>query len=178
MPSQRLLVVLHVASLLTSLIVITLSFTTSASLSLWCAPVFGIMTFAYHFVLLLLAFTRPQLKPMSWAGTMAMAYILSCCWLAGYIVMIVVRLAGTGGVLVLEILGTNFHFPVGHRILDKWQFVLHAAEWVLLGDLAIRTTVHRRRLLKEKGKLPLYHNRSDPEETMDWRGSTATISAT
>ncbi|TFK28901.1 hypothetical protein FA15DRAFT_583626 [Coprinopsis marcescibilis] len=167
MPQPRILVALHVFSLVWSLVIMIVSCCCDHGiLSLWCSPIFGLATVAFHFTTLLIAYRHGQIKPLISAGTVVLAWIICSCWAFTFVAMVVVREAQKGGVHSID-LGGGMTVPVPYTKhgAQHWQFITVPSEWVILGNLAFRTTIYRSKSLYEEfeaSKLPLYN---EPAET-------------
>jgi len=151
-PAVGILKTLHACSLFVSLCLICFSAFDLGVLSIWFNPVFGVATLSFHLSVLLQTSARP-VKPVILSNTCnAVAYFLSFVWFAAFFAMIIVYQTQAEGTGCLILCGRTFNLPSNAKNTQKLQFLLIPVQWILLLDLAIRTTLYRCELLDEEAE--------------------------
>ncbi|KDR83934.1 hypothetical protein GALMADRAFT_236436 [Galerina marginata CBS 339.88] len=113
-------------------------------------PVFAILTMAYHITMLLLTFKRPADAPRLSIGYTIVAYLLSLAWLGAYFAMSVIL---SNRETEFKIFGLWVLIPQTMRVPQKIQIMLDPFECVIIGNIAIKSTMERRRW-PDEGKEP------------------------
>jgi len=91
--------------------------------------------------MLALAYRRPDDAPVLPIGYTVWAYFLSLSWLSAYIAMAMVLSGKRKEILLFDL---DVIVPRHLRIFQKLQMFLDPLECVILGDLAIKSTIQRR----------------------------------
>jgi hypothetical protein len=107
-------------------------------------PVASVFTIGYHSVLLFLSHNHPESSVMHSVPAVALAYLLSVIWLGDFAVMVIIA-SSSEQTTELNVFNFNIMFPASARETQPIQFILAPLEFSLLGDIAIRSTVLRRK---------------------------------
>ncbi|KAJ7129468.1 hypothetical protein C8R44DRAFT_615325, partial [Mycena epipterygia] len=113
---------------------------------LWMDPAASILTIIYHSTLLFMSHNRPgpESSIMHSVLAIAIAYLLSVIWLGAFAVMVIIAYGNESG--EINVFNFNIQFPTAIQNTQQLQFLLAPTEFSLLGDIAIRSTIQRRKL--------------------------------
>ncbi|KAF8812266.1 hypothetical protein BYT27DRAFT_7335562 [Phlegmacium glaucopus] len=144
MPSSQFppsVIALNIFSLLITIFILILSIQDCGILSLCLNPLFALITAGYHIVMLALAYRRPDDAPVLPIGYTVWAYFLSLSWLGAYIAMAMILSRKQSEILVFDL---DVIVPRHLRNFQKLQMFLDPLECVILGNLAVKSTIQRR----------------------------------
>lgn len=111
---------------------------------MWCNPLWGLATLTYHLIIFLRLTCAHKSAYIHLTPTAnIIAYILSFLWFGAFFVMIFVSQLQSDGVHCMVVCGMELVLPPFQTKSQKLQFILVPTEWILLCDLAIRTTLVR-----------------------------------
>ncbi|KAF9472955.1 hypothetical protein BDN70DRAFT_997900 [Pholiota conissans] len=138
---------LHVLSFFLSILILVVSIQDCGVLSLCLNPFFAILTIAFHITMLVVVYKNPEdaQMPSIWF-TMA-AYLLTLGWLGAYVSMAIVLSSRETSVALFD---THIMIPQNMRDYQKFQILLDAAECVVVGTIAVKSTVTRSQMCRVK----------------------------
>ncbi|KAJ7284021.1 hypothetical protein C8J57DRAFT_1294157 [Mycena rebaudengoi] len=145
MPPSLLL--LNCLSLILAFLTLAISSLDHGILSLWMNSAASILTIIYHGTLLWLSRNRPERSAMCTVPAITLAFLLSSIWLAAFAVMVIIAYGTKDGGQV-DVFSLNIQFPASVQDAQQVQLILVSMEFSLLGDLAIRSMLQRRHLVK------------------------------
>ncbi|KAF8914160.1 hypothetical protein CPB84DRAFT_1820076 [Gymnopilus junonius] len=142
--------ILHGVSLCVAIMILALAYQDCGILSLCLNPIFAIMAMGYDTTMLLLAYKRPEGAPRLSIGYTVAAYLLSAAWLSAFVAMSAVLSSLEAQV---ELFDFRILVPQTMRGPQHIQILLDALECVLMGDIAVRSTIDRRLQREESEKV-------------------------
>ncbi|CAA7260025.1 unnamed protein product [Cyclocybe aegerita] len=108
----------------------------------------------YHVAILILAYKRPDDAPVLPVGYVIAPYLLTASWLGAFIAMTIVL--SCRDLKEMTLFNFQIAVPQAMRVTQKIQIMLDPLECVILGDIAIRSTIDRRRARRfEKEREPM-----------------------
>ncbi|KAF9568928.1 hypothetical protein CPC08DRAFT_745942 [Agrocybe pediades] len=141
--------VVHITSFIFALVVLALSFPDCGILSFCMNPILALITGGYNVTMLLLAYKRPADAPVLSVAYTIMAYLLSLAWLAAYTTMAVLLSCPKKDVILF---GFQVVVPQAVKTTQKLQIMLDPVLFVLMGNVAIKSTLERRHRCSEHTK--------------------------
>ncbi|KAJ7490382.1 hypothetical protein B0H11DRAFT_1022599 [Mycena galericulata] len=145
MPPPKSLLLLNLLSLIVATLTFLISLLDLGILSLWMDPIASLFTIIYHSTLLLMSYNCPKSSVMHSVPAIALAYLLSFIWLGAFAVMVIISY-GQGNETQINVFSMNVQFPDHFQLTQQFQLLLAPLEFSLLGDIAIRSTLQRRKL--------------------------------
>ncbi|KAF9057973.1 hypothetical protein BJ165DRAFT_1398147 [Panaeolus papilionaceus] len=132
------IIALHSVSLFISVVILLLSIEDCGTFSLCLNPLFSVVTAGYHILMLGFNYKRtPDAGPYP-MGWIIFCYILSLAWLGAFIAMSIVLANKT-----IEIPIYDFRIPIpqGSKFSQKFQLMMDAVAFAVLGDLAVKLSI-------------------------------------
>jgi len=145
----RSIIILHCFSFFVASLILALSCPDCGIKSLCMNPLFAILTMGYHAAMLLIAFRRPDDAPNLSVGYTITAYLLSCAWLGAYIAMAIIL---SSRAKELSFFDLRIEIPQTMGIAQKIQVMLDPLESAVIGNIAVKSTIQRRRRCNLKWK--------------------------
>jgi len=145
-------IILHCFSFFVASLILALSCWDCGIISVCMNPLFAILTMGYHTTMLLIEFRRPDDAPNLSVGYTITAYLLSCAWLGAYIAMAIILSSRAKEMSFFDL---RIEIPQT-RVTQKIQIMLDPLECVIIGNIAVKSTIknRRRRNLESKEAPP------------------------